>query len=71
MSLRVGSIRVDLDGLDLTRGQVRSLIGYVAGIADALTPVAVEPEPSPPMGFAATIERAPDPPPDPYWESEE
>lgn len=71
MSIRVGSIRVDLDGVELTARQARSLIGYVAGIADALSVTVVEPEPGPPIGFAANIERAPDLPPEPYWESEE
>lgn len=72
VSVRVGEIRVDVDGLDYTRRQVNALVRHVASIAVALTETQPEPE-RPPVGFTAHLERAPDIEPDlsEFFEDEE
>lgn len=55
--LRVGNVSADLDGMELTRRQVRALLMDLAGIAATLEP---EPEQSAPVGFTAHLERLPE-----------
>jgi len=55
--LKVGQMSADLDGMDLTRRQVRALLFDLAGIAATLEP---EPETSAPVGFTAHLERLPE-----------
>ena len=57
VSIRVGSVRLDVDGLDLSKRQILNLLGQVAGIADALAPVLEEEPERPPLGFTAHLER--------------
>jgi hypothetical protein len=56
--IEVGSVKVSITGLDLTRREVRRLLMDAAGIAATLGP---EEQESPPFGFAAPVlERLPD-----------
>ena len=55
--LRVGNVSADLDGMELTRRQVRALLFDLAGIAATLEP---EAEQGAPMGFTAHLERLPE-----------
>ena len=55
--LRVGNVSADLDGMELTRRQVRALLFDLAGIAATLEP---EAEQSAPVGFTAHLERLPE-----------
>ena len=62
--LRVGNVSADIDGMDLTRRQVRALLFDLAGIAATLEP---EAEQAAPVGFTAHLERLPeDLPAEPY-----
>ena len=55
--LRVGNVSADLDGMELTRRQVRALLFDLAGIAATLEP---EAEQAAPVGFTAHLERLPE-----------
>lgn len=55
--VRVGEVEVRTDA-DLSVKQIRDLLRACAGIAVALAPDA--PEPGPPLGFSAIVERLPD-----------
>jgi hypothetical protein len=70
MSIRVGVVRVDLNGVDMNPRQVRSMLGFVAGIAAAMESPAEEPNPIG-FGLGATMDRAPEITPTGYWEDEE
>ena len=62
--LKVGQASADIDGMELTRRQVRALLFDLAGIAATLEP---EAEQAAPMGFTAHLERLPeDLPAEPY-----
>ena len=62
--LRVGNVSADLDGMELTRRQVRALLFDLAGIAATLEP---EAEQAAPVGFTAHLERLPEEmPAEPY-----
>lgn len=66
--LRVGTVSADLEGVDLTRRQVRALLFDLAGIAASLEP---EAEQAAPMGFTAHLERLPDDlPPEPLGDED-
>lgn len=56
--IKVGEVDLRVEGLELTKRQVKDLLTSAASIAVALT---TEPEPEPerpPLGFSAHIERA-------------
>lgn len=55
--VRVGQVEVRTD-LDLKPRQIDRLLAACAGIAVALAPD--DPEPGPPLGFSASLERLPD-----------
>ena len=58
VSVRVGVVRVDVEGVDYTRRQVARLLAQAAGVAAALAPEADTPAP---VGFAVVTERADEP----------
>lgn len=59
VTVTVGEVSVKLRGVDYSPRQVQALLRSCAGIAVALG--VSEPEPDrPPIGFAASIERAPE-----------
>lgn len=72
--IEVGAVRVDVDGLVLTRRQLLQLVGEVAGVALAVGEQPELPDP-PPFGFSlsAQTERAADDEPDlsEFFEDEE
>lgn len=56
---KVGQVMLVVEGIDLSRKAIKSLLMDVAGIAASLA----EDEPErPPIGFSAQVERADDPP---------
>lgn len=57
VSLRVGQVSAEVEGVDLTRRQIRALLFDLAGIAATLEP---EVEQAAPMGFTAHLERLPE-----------
>tara|TARA_R110002096_G_scaffold18442_2_gene62825 strand:+ start:425 stop:661 length:237 start_codon:yes stop_codon:yes gene_type:complete len=60
VSVRVGDARVDLQGVDFSLREVRSLVRLLASIQVAIGAVGVEENVvSPPIGFTV-VERAPD-----------
>ena len=63
ISVRVGVVRVDVEGVDYTRRQVARLLAQAAGVAAALAPEADTPEADTPapVGFAVVTERADEP----------
>ena len=65
VTIVVGGTQIRVVGLDLTPRQVRRLLMDVAGIHATITPD--EPEEKQPIGFAAHVERAPDPAPESYF----
>lgn len=59
--ITVGDIELRLDGLDVTKRDVRSLLRLAVGYAAALNASAApEEKENPPIGFAAHIEKAPE-----------
>jgi hypothetical protein len=59
VTVTCGEVSVKLRDVDLSTRQVHALLRSVAGIAVALGVPEVEPD-RPPIGFAASIERAPE-----------
>lgn len=62
--VRCGAVSVTVQGVDLTKRDIRKLVFDVAGIAASLGED--EPEKQP-MGFSAVVERAPDPEPESFF----
>lgn len=59
--ITVGDLELRTDGLDLTRKDIRNFMRQMVGYSAALQAAGqVEEKESPPIGFAAHIERAPD-----------
>ena len=59
--ISVGDLELRTDGIDLTKRDIRSLMRQMVGYSAALAAAGqVEEKESPPIGFAAHIERAPD-----------
>ena len=59
--ITVGDLELRFDGMDLTKRDIRSLMRQMVGYQVALNAAAqVEEKESPPIGFAAQVERAPD-----------
>jgi len=59
LRISVGSVMVDLQGVDLSTRAIRSLIDQCAEKNAAIPDEAAEAEPEKaPIGFAATVERA-------------
>lgn len=68
----VGSVAVSLTGMDLTKRDVLKMLGEIAGIALAVSGEEEEDDkPSTPIGFSATIERAPDLPAEDWFSDDE
>lgn len=66
--IKVGDVSVTVDGLDLSKRSIRSLLMDCAGIAASLEP---EAEQAAPMGFTAHLERLPDDlPPEPLGDED-
>ena len=59
VTVTCGEVSVKLKDVDLSTRQVHALLRSVAGIAVALGVPEAEPD-RPPIGFAASIERAPE-----------
>lgn len=57
VSLRVGQVSAEVEGVDLTRRQIRALLFDLAGIAATMEP---EAEQAAPVGFTAHLERLPE-----------
>lgn len=57
VSLRVGQVSAEVEGVDLTRRQIRALLFDLAGIASTMEP---EAEQAAPVGFTAHLERLPE-----------
>jgi len=59
--ISVGDLELRTDGIDLTKRDIRSLMRQMVGYSAALAAAGqFEEKESPPIGFAAHIERAPD-----------
>lgn len=58
--ITVGDIDLRMDGLELSKRDVKGLLQLAAGYAAALSQPAEPERESTPIGFAAHIERAPD-----------
>lgn len=63
VTISVGDVSVELSDVDLTHRQIRDLLRQVADAANGgkfvpLESVEPDPEPSAPMGFTASVERA-------------
>jgi hypothetical protein len=65
---RCGAVCLTVDGLDLTRKEIRKLLMDVAGIAASLGEE--EPEKQP-MGFGVVTERAAEPEPENFYSDDE
>lgn len=57
VSLKVGQVSAEVEGVDLTRRQIRALLFDLAGIAATMEP---EAEQAAPVGFTAHLERLPE-----------
>ena len=66
--VKVGEFSVTVDGLDLSKRSIRSLLMDCAGIAASLQP---EVEQAAPVGFTAHLERLPDDLADVTYEDED
>ena len=59
--ISIGDLELRTDGIDLTKRDIRSLMRQMVAYSAALATTAQsEEKESPPIGFAAHIERAPD-----------
>lgn len=59
--VKVGSVTVDVEGLELTRRDVNDLLRRATAAAEAVPEEdADEPEAKAPLGFTASMERAPE-----------
>jgi hypothetical protein len=68
VTITVGAVRLRVEGLALTRKEVRRLLMDCAGVAAAVQP---EPEERAPMGFSANVEREPTEMAGQFYEDEE
>lgn len=62
VKITVGSVELELDGMELTRRQVKDLLNVCGSIALAVEETASdeEPEAKQPIGFSASIELDPE-----------
>jgi hypothetical protein len=68
----VGPVEIGINGLDVTERQVRRLMAEAGQIAARLLDDSPDAESEKqPMGFSATIERAPEPVPENYYSDDD
>lgn len=60
LRIKIGELELHVEGLEFTRKQVLKMLGETAGIALALSTEDDTETPTNPIGFSATLERAPD-----------
>ncbi len=67
MRIVVGDVTVTVEGLELTRRQVRDMLREAAGIAVTIRSLQAEPAQDHPIGFSAHLERALEPEAESYF----
>ena len=63
--MNVGDVAVELCDVEMTQRQIRDLLKQITAAANGVKPMPLEsvdldPEPTAPMGFTATVERSED-----------